>query len=85
MREQREREESAVAYACKDWVKKSLHDPDSANFEDDFAYRHGTSFDRVQVKVRARNAFNAVRLSTFECRIRSKAGSLILVGLQELH
>ncbi len=82
--EQRERQEDAIAYACKDWVRKSLHDPDSAKFEDDFAYRHGTSFDRVQVQVRARNAFNAVRLSTFECRIRSQAGSLMLVGMQEL-
>lgn len=84
LEEKRRRDEGAVAYACKDWVRKSLHDPDSAKFEDPFSFMRTPGYDRVQVQVRARNAFNAVRLSTFECRIRTKNGTLTLLGMQEL-
>lgn len=82
--EKRQRDEGVVAYACKDWVKKSLHDPESARFEESFAFDRKAGYDRVQVRVRARNAFNATRLSTFECRIRQKDGALTLVRMQEL-
>lgn len=80
----RRRDEDLVAYACKDWVKKSLHDPDSAKFEDPFSFMRTPGYDRVQVQVRARNAFNAIRLSTFECRIRRKDGIMTLVGIEQL-
>jgi hypothetical protein len=82
--EQREREEGTMAYACKEWVRKSLHDPGSAEFEQPFAFERAAKFNRVQVKVRARNAFNAMRLSTFECRIRRSGGELVLLSLQEI-
>lgn len=82
--EKQQRDEAMVAYACKDWVKKSLHDPESARFEESFAFNRKAAYDQVQVRVRARNAFNATRLSTFECRIRQNAGAFTLVGMQEL-
>jgi hypothetical protein len=79
----RRQREAAIAYACKQLVKKSLHDPDSAKFEDGFFYWPDKGFDRLEVQVRARNAFNAMRLSTFECRVRSKDGAL--VSIRELN
>jgi len=83
--EKRANDEGTMAYQCKEWVRKSLHDPDSAKFEDNFAISHTQAYDRVQVKVRARNAFNAIRMSTFECRIARKDGYLNLLGMNEIH
>jgi RNA polymerase subunit RPABC4/transcription elongation factor Spt4 len=83
--EQKRRDrEDTLAYACKEWIKKSLHDPGSATFEQAFAIDRKAGVDIIQVQVRARNAFNALRLSTFECRIRTSGDQLILAGLKEL-
>lgn len=82
--QKRDIEEGLLAGACQGWVSKSLHDPGSASFESGFAVAHEAGLDRVQVRVRAKNAFNAIRLSTFECRIGRKGGALMLVGMREL-
>jgi hypothetical protein len=82
--EKREREQSALAYLCKELVKKSLHDPATAQFEDGFAFGRRDGVDRIQVKVRARNAYNAVRLATFECRVGRTGGKPRLTSVEQL-
>jgi hypothetical protein len=67
---------ASAQYACREFVKRSLHDPDSAEFEDHRTYwaekRRGGTYV-VQVRVRARNAFNALRAGVFECTARRAA------------
>lgn len=60
--------------ACKESIKKQLHDPSSAEFPAFSEFKvipveEPVSYD-VMVDVRAKNAFNALRLITFKCEIR---------------
>lgn len=72
-----EREGAAKAvHTCSVAIRVSLHDPGSAEFPG--LSRSYRALERdayvAQVEVRARNGFNALRLSTFECRIDAKTG-----------
>ncbi len=58
--------------ACMGFIKQVLHDPDSAEFSHSSgAYVNEDSPGNwtVQREVRAKNAYNAMRLSTFECKM----------------
>lgn len=64
----------AASMACERQIRSVLHDPDSAQFpdRDSFAIRTVTlhrDFE-VEVQLRARNAFNALRLVRYRCTIR---------------
>lgn len=66
--------EGSAIYACKESIKNNLHDPSSAQFPDKSDFKvirveNSQSYD-VIVSVRAKNAFNALRLSRFKCEIR---------------
>jgi len=56
---------------CQQFVKDKLHDPSAAEFDDyksfpvEFIKKRGVY--KVQVHLRARNAFNALRSGVFEC------------------
>ncbi len=59
---------SDARMACREFVKKSLNDPDSAEFDDVDTYPsedHNDGTFSVQVYLRARNGFNAMR--RFSC------------------
>lgn len=58
--------------ACMGFIKQVLHDPDSAEFgHSSAAYVNEDTPGNwtVQREVRGKNAFNAMRLSTFECKM----------------
>jgi hypothetical protein len=54
---------------CKQFVKEHLNDPDSAEFDDaaSFPAKFSNEIYIVDVHVRARNGFNALRAVIFEC------------------
>ena len=79
--EKKERDEAAVARICREWVAKSLRDP---TFETAFTFKRTQEYEQVQVKVRSRNAKNAMQRSTFECRIRRKDGKVAILVAREL-
>ncbi|GAC1539878.1 MAG: hypothetical protein NVS2B9_06880 [Myxococcales bacterium] len=79
---------SSARFACGEFVRKSLHDPASAEMEDSDTYyleeKKGGVY-LVQVRLRARNAFNAVRASVVECRTtRDKKGNWYALKLKRL-
>ena len=65
---------------CQFAIKLSAHDPGSLEFPDGItrAYRKlsKNGIYTVQVRIRARNGFNAVRVSTVECKVEAKTGKL---------
>ncbi len=73
---------------CQEFVVKTLDDPRSAEFEDfrtfPAAEEKGDTF-HVQVKLRARNGFNALRRVVIDCRTkRDMQGNWIALRLKEL-
>jgi hypothetical protein len=81
VQEKKERDEAAVARICREWVAKSLRDP---TFETAYTFKRTAEYEQVQVKVRSRNAKNAMQRSTFECRIRRKDGKVAILVAREL-
>jgi hypothetical protein len=79
----REKEWQAVQ-TCQAAIAAKLHDPRSAEWPGlSRSYRQlkGGAYT-VQVEVRARNAFNALRLGTYECRIN--AASMKLTSVKQI-
>lgn len=79
----------AARYACRDFIRKSLHDPASAdlsewNQADVTQPSANTSVFEVLMKVRAKNAFNATRLKTMACRVTKNGDNWTLISLQEI-
>lgn len=75
-------------YACSEFMKKQAHDPSSAEFPQlgrswKELRKDGTV--RVQVEMRARNGFNAVRTNTYDCVVRLTADRWHLVSLKMLN
>lgn len=73
---------------CKRLVERNLHDPKTAEFEDPWTYwaeKNESGIYHVQVKVKAKNGFNATRKYIMDCKIRHVEGSWKLVELKELH
>lgn len=66
---------SAAKSACKQQIRRSLHDPDSAEFPPADAFtvsnEQGSSKFEVAVNVRAKNGFGALRLTSFTCVINN--------------
>jgi hypothetical protein len=67
--------EAQLKYACKQFVESSLHDPTGAQLEWTKAtVSRAKSGDHVvEFRGRAKNAYGALRLSTFQCVIRYSA------------
>lgn len=75
-----------MRFRCEYAVKSTLHDPDSAEF-DDTAFRalaNGPSGYHVMVKLRARNGFNALRAMTAICDLEKKGDDWVVTKLQQL-
>ena len=76
----------SARYACKEFVKKLLNDPDSAEFEPTNTYPaeyKGNNLYAVQVTARARNGFNALRWATFDCQIYSSGGNWVPAKIKQ--
>jgi hypothetical protein len=72
--------------ACREFVRRVLNDPDSAQWEP------GTSWERAELddgkwivypELRARNSFNALIRTRFECIVEPRDGNWYLVSLEE--
>ena len=70
--------------ACLLFIKRTLHDPGSADFEPATVTTKDGELWTVRRGVRAKNALGAFRLQTFECRIRERAGNFDLVSLKPI-
>lgn len=69
-------EANTARYACQEFVKRSLNDPDAAQFDPASGYfiqRQAPGKYRVEVTVRAKNGFNALRHIAVNC-ITQKSG-----------
>ena len=74
-------------FACEEFVKRSLHDPDSAQFEDsDTFFAEETKPDsyRVQARLRAKNGFGALRKIVVECRLLSTKDKWVATSVRPL-
>ncbi len=78
---------NTARFACELFVKKSLDDPGSAEFEDSdtfWAERGKNGVFHVQVKVRARNGFNALRNITVDCLTALKDDNFVPLKIEQL-
>lgn len=78
--------EATVRGLCMMDIKRSLNDPDSAEFEHSsstIASKNGEVWT-VQRPVRAKNAFNATRRAVFECRYRQSGEKMTLISVKQL-
>ena len=73
-------------FACEMFVKKTLHDPDSAEFESfhSFPADGSDGLYHVQVHLRAKNGFNALRQTVVDCKVVKKGSDWIAVHLKEI-
>lgn len=80
-------EENDARYACKELVKRTLNDPDAAQFDDASAYyieRQAGGKILVQVTVRAKNGFNALRHIAVNCVTRQSGGKWFPVSVKQI-
>ncbi len=73
---------------CKEFVKRSLHDPESADFESSKTYpvtEEAGGIFTVEVSVRARNAFNAMRNTIVSCKAKREESGWTLLNLENLN
>ncbi len=79
-------ERRLAQYACREFVKDSLHDPDSASFDDasSFVAAENAGLWTVIVTGRATNGFNAKRQMQASCSVRHAAGQWTLVSVEQL-
>jgi hypothetical protein len=81
------KERGSARFACELLTKKTLHDPDSAEFEnsDTFPIRRLADHEyMVRVKVRAKNGFNALRLADMNCHIVLRDGNWIALSIEQI-
>lgn len=71
----------AARGACLLFIKRKLHDPGSAEFQDATVTVRDGDIWTVQRAVRAKNALGAYQLQNFECRIRQRDDKLDLVSI----
>lgn len=79
---------SSARYACRKFVEKTLHDPASAKFDEPSTYwaeKRKKNIYSVQVKLSAKNGFNATRKSVMDCKLKSIGESWALVALKEIN
>ena len=81
-------DDELAPFMCQELVKRTLHDPDSAEFDPSYDYYREKSKDGVylvQVTLRAKNGFNALRQMVVNCKLRHTAtNGLQLVGLKQI-
>ena len=75
-----------VAVVCKIAVKKTLNDPDSAEFEEftsPITDLHNDQY-KMLLKFRARNGFNALRAAVADCRVKHADNRWSVVSVKQL-
>lgn len=75
-------------YACVEFVRKSLHDPDSAEFDDTLSNWAEEEIDgvfHVQVNVKAKNGLNAYRKIVVNCRTKMVNSKWIALRIEQLN
>ncbi len=80
-------EADGARYACKDFVKRSLNDPDAAQFDDASDYyieRQSGGRFLVQVKMRAKNGFNALRHIAVNCVTRRSGENWVAISVKQI-
>ena len=74
--------------ACEEFVKKTLHDPGSAEFSDFRTYpasRAKNGIWTVTVTGRAKNGFNALRQLAVRCQTELTNGNWVALSLKEMN
>ena len=74
--------------ACQMFVKKTLHDPGSAEFDDYrtyYAERLKNNVYHVQVQARAKNGFNALRHITVDCTTQLSNGQWAALHIKQIN
>ncbi len=82
-----EEQMSSARLACRGFVEATLHDPATAQFEDYetyFAEEGPKGRYRVQVRVRAKNAFNATRQAIFDCDTKPLGKNWLPLRLEQV-
>lgn len=76
----------AAAYACRDLIKKTLHDPESAQWDRPWFTEATIAANvwQVQVTGRAKNRLGAYALATYECKMRRDGDDWRLIGIKTL-
>ena len=85
---QKKNQKEFARKACQAFVSRSLHDPASAQFEDYqtyYAEELPTGGYLVQVKVRAKNAFNATRQAIFDCETKLVEKDWIALRVEQIN
>jgi len=80
-------EANNARYACQEFVKKSLNDPDAAQFDPASGYfiqRQAPGKYRVEVTVRAKNGFNALRHIAVNCITQRSGENWMPVFVKEI-
>lgn len=79
--------DAQARFACREYVKLNLHDPDSAEFGlyRSFPVTHKKSGAVVvQVNLRARNGFNAMRQAVFNCGLVRMTDYYLPVSIKQI-
>lgn len=79
--------DAQARFACREYVKLNLHDPDSAEFGlyRSFPITHKKSGAVVvQVSLRARNGFNAMRQAVFNCGLVRMTDYYLPVSIKQI-
>ncbi|MEZ5691161.1 MAG: hypothetical protein R3D71_05815 [Rickettsiales bacterium] len=78
---------NSAKYVCGEFVRRSLHDPDSADLEPSRSYPVETlkkGVYRVIVSLRAKNGFGAMRKSFFDCKTTLSSGNWVVLSIKEI-
>lgn len=72
-------------FACQEFIKKGLKNPNDVEFLDSYTAKQiSPTVYRIDLDVRARNSFNALILSNFNCSVgHTKDGNWVLLSLKE--
>lgn len=76
-----------AVYSCREFVRRSLKDPDSGKFElpeESYAKEESPGVWHVQIDGKARNSFNAVLRGSWDCRMQRSGTNWTLLGIKEL-
>jgi len=80
-------QESSAINACRDFIEKSLHDPDSAKFDTTskaVTTQKGETWT-VMRGVRAKNGFGALRHNIFICKMRFVNNDWQAISISEIN
>ena len=80
----------SARFVCPEFARKALHDPDSALFDhykEYWAERKKSGLINVQVRLRAKNGFGALRKITMQCTVMHlhSPDKWVAVELKETH